>query len=286
MSGTPPVSTLDAWRREPFSWQGMTHDCYEQGEGPGVVLLPELPGITPAVLGLAQHVVDSGFTVVIPSLFGVPGRPDTDPRAGASIARACISREFAAFATNARRPVADYVRALAHRLNGRTPGPGVGVVGMCFSGGFALAAAVDGSVLAAVLSQPSLPLPVTAAHRADPGLSEAELLDVARRTRDDGLCVLGLRFSEDSLAPGQRFATLRERLGGAFEYIELDSAPGNRGGFGQRAHSVLTREVRETPGHLALGARERTVAFLRRRLAPVPPGAPAVSEVPAAPAAD
>ncbi len=112
---------------------------------------------------------------------------------------------------------------------------------------------------------------MTAAHRADPGLSEGELLDVARRTRDDGLCVLGLRFTEDGLAPGQRFTTLRDRLGDAFEYIELDSGPDNRDGFGRRAHSVLTREVREVPGHRAFEAREKTVAFLRRRLAPVPP---------------
>ncbi|MEU2391793.1 dienelactone hydrolase family protein [Streptomyces sp. NPDC007369] len=269
-----PVSALDGWRREQFSWRGITHDCFERGGGPGVVLMPELPGITPEVLGLAQHLVDSGFTVVVPSLFGTPGAPSVSAGSFAAVARACVSREFLAFATNARRPVTDWLRALARDLDARTPGTGVGVIGLCFTGGFALAVAADDAVLAAVMGQPSLPLPVTAAHRADPGLSEEELGDVTRRMRDDGLCVLGMRFSGDPLVPGQRFETLRRRLGDAFEYIELDSGPGNADGFGRRAHSVTTREVRETPGHPALAARERTVAFLRGRLVPAPASGP------------
>ncbi|MFD0266508.1 dienelactone hydrolase family protein [Streptomyces sp. NPDC127106] len=269
-----PVSTLDGWRREQFSWRGITHDCFERGEGPGVVLMPELPGVTPEVLGLAQHLVDSGFTVVVPSLFGTPGAPSVSAGSFVAVARACVSREFLAFATNARRPVTDWLRALARSLDARTPGTGVGVIGLCFTGGFALAVAADEAVLAAVMGQPSLPLPVSSAHRADPGLSEEELGDVTRRMRDDGLCVLGMRFTGDPLVPGQRFETLRRRLGDAFEYIELDSGPGNTGGFGKRSHSVTTREVRETPGHPALAARERTVAFLRRRLAPAPAAEP------------
>ncbi|MCB5181729.1 dienelactone hydrolase family protein [Streptomyces antimicrobicus] len=268
MSGSAPVSQLAGWRREPFSWQGVTHDCYERGEGPGVVLLPELPGISPEVTGLAQHLVDSGFTVVVPSLYGTPGAPAFGARAFVTMARACVSREFLAFATGGRRPVADYLRALAREVAARTPGAGVGVVGLCFSGGFALAAAVDDTVLAAVMSQPSLPLPLTKACRADAGLSEGELGEVVRRTREDDLCVLGMRFTGDALVPAERFDTLRRRLGSAFEYIELDSRPGNPDGFGPRAHSVITHEVRETPGHPAFEARERTVAFLRRQLAP------------------
>ncbi len=92
-----------------------------------------------------------------------------------------------AFATNAERPVARYLRALARDLNERTPGKGVGVIGMCFTGGFALAAAVDDSVLAPVMSQPSLPFPLTPAQRRDPGLSEKELQRVVQRATDDGI---------------------------------------------------------------------------------------------------
>lgn len=261
-----PTSDLTGWRQAPFTGAGLTYDCYEKGEGPGVVLVPEVPGITPEVLGLADHLVDQGFTVVVPSPFGTPGKALTPGYVLGVIARLCVSAEFKAFATNAQRPITQYLRAVARDLAARTPGKGVGVIGMCFTGGFALATAVEDVVLAPVMSQPSVPFAMGAARKADPGLSEAELQTVAQRTQDGGLCVLGLRFSQDFMAPTERFATLQKRLGDAFEVIELDSKPGNPGGFGKSAHSVLTAEVRERPGHQALAARERVVAFLRERL--------------------
>jgi hypothetical protein len=138
---------------------------------------------------------------------------------------------------------------------------------MCFTGGFALAAAVDDTVLAPVLSQPAVPFPLGGARRRDPGVSVEELDAVAARTRTANLCVLGLRFSEDQACRRERFATLRERLGDAFDVIELDSSPGNPGDFAKGAHSVLTSEMREEPGHPAFEARERVVEFLRERLA-------------------
>ncbi|MFC0598019.1 dienelactone hydrolase family protein [Streptomyces palmae] len=268
MTGTAPTSDLTGFSRRPFTGAGVTHEVYEKGTGPEVILLPEIPGITPEVLGLAEHLVQEGFTVAIPSLFGTPGRRDSAPYTLRVLTRLCVSAEFRAFATNARRPVADHLRALARQLAARTPGPGVGVIGMCFTGGFALAAAVDPAVLAPVVSQPSVPLPTSRTRRADPGLAADELDAVAARTRGEGLCVMGLRFGGDKLSPTQRFTALRGRLGDAFEVIELDSAPGNEAGFTSGAHSVLTAEVRHRPGHPALAARARVVAFLRERLTP------------------
>jgi dienelactone hydrolase len=235
------------------------------------VLMPEVPGITPQMLGLADHLVDQGFTVVVPSPFGTPGREMSGLYVGGVVARLCVSSQFRAFALNARRPIADFLRAVAADLNDRTPGPGVGVIGMCFTGGFALAMAVDDAVLAPVLSQPSLPLALGAARRRDPGVSADELSRVVARTVDQNLCVLGLRFSGDRAAPPDRFATLREHLGEAFEIIELDSAPGNPTGFPKNAHSLLTHEVREQPGHPAFAARERVIRFLRDRIMPASP---------------
>ena len=261
-----PVSTLTGWARAQFTGAGLTYDCYSKGTGPGVVLIPELPGITPEVLGLADHLVDEGFSVVIPSPFGEPGRPMTAGYTVHTLAKICVSAEFRAFATDAHRPITDYLRAVAVDLAGRTPGSGVGVIGMCFTGGFALAVAVEESVLAAVASQPSVPFPLGGARRLDPGLSSAELDTVAARAAAGSVCALGLRFSEDGNSPRPRFDTLKDRLGDAFEVIELDSSPGNPGGFSKGAHSVLTSEVRELPGHPALAARERVVAFLRERL--------------------
>ncbi|MEE6175880.1 dienelactone hydrolase family protein [Mycobacterium sp. 050134] len=264
---TAPEADLSGWSVAPFTGGGYTHDVYRKGAGPGVVLIPEIPGIHPGVLALGNHLVDNGFTVAMPSLFGEPGRAKTTGSIAASLARACVAREFAAFATNKQRPVAMFLRALARDLNASTPGKGVGVIGQCFTGGFALAAAVDDSVLAPVLSQPSVPLPLGAARRRDAGLSEAELATVAERCANDGLCAMGLRFSEDKTAPAERFATLKQRLGDAFEVIEIDSGPGNSGGFGRGAHSVLTSEVREVDGHPAYEARKRVVEFLTERLA-------------------
>ena len=222
-----PEADLTGWTAAPFTAAGYTHDVYRKGEGPGVVLIPEMPGIHPGVLALGNHLVDNGFTVACPS---------------------------------------HYLRALARDLNEKTPGKGVGVIGECWSGGFALAAAVDDSVLAPVLSQPSLPIGLTAKQKRDPGLSEAELKIVEQRVADEGLCALGLRFSEDPLSPGARFKTLKQRLGDAFEVIKIDSKPGNEHGFGKMAHSVLTLEVREQEGHPAYEARKRVVEFLKERL--------------------
>jgi dienelactone hydrolase len=232
--------------------------------------MPEVPGVHPAVLALGNHLVDNGFTVVIPSLFGTPGKPRGRGYALQTIARLCVMREFMAFAVGAERPIAKYIRALAGHLNAHTPGPGVGVIGMCFTGGFALAAAVDGSVLASVMSQPAVPFPLTSCQRRDPGLSVGELDVVNSRAASGELRVVGLRFSKDWKAPAERFATLEHQLGSAIEIITLDSSRNNPDRFGRCAHSVLTDEVREQAGHSAFEAREHVVAFLRERLS-MPP---------------
>ncbi len=262
-----PTSDLTGWRCTPFTGGGLTYDCYEKGTGPGVVLVPEIPGITPEVLGLADHLVKEGFTVVLPSPFGVPGKAMSGAYVVSTLARVCIAKEFRAFATNAHRPIADFLKALAADLAARTPGRGVGVIGMCFTGGFALAAAVDPSVSAPVMSQPSTPMPISRSRRQDPCVSADELDAVAARTAE-GLCVLGLRFTRDRAVPDERIAALRSRVGDAFEVIELDSSPGNAAGFKKTAHSVLTHEVREEPEHPAYQARARVVEFLRERLSP------------------
>lgn len=266
MTLTAPEADLTGWTREPFTAAGFTHDVYYKGSGPGVVLIPEMPGVHRGVLALGNHLVDNGFTVSIPSLYGTPGMSPRSPALVPNLLRGCVAKEFAAVALNRNRPVANYLRALARDLNAKTPGKGVGVIGQCFSGGFALAAAVDDSVLASVLSQPSVPLSLTSRHKRDPGFSEEEMKVIEKRASEDGLCALGLRFSGDPMAPAERFATLKERLGDKFEVIELDSSPGNAGGFGRMAHSVLTLEVREEEGQQAYEARRRVVEFLKEQL--------------------
>jgi dienelactone hydrolase len=263
---TAPEADLSGWVAAPFTGGGYTHDVYRKGSGPGVVVIPEIPGAHPGVLGLGNHLVDNGFTVAIPSLFGEPGKAKTVGYTAAVVARACVAKEFAAFATNKQRPVSLFLRALARDLKASAGGKGVGVIGQCFTGGFALAAAVDDSVLAPVLSQPSVPLPLGLTRRSDTGLSESEMSTIASRAANEGLCAMGLRFSEDWMAPRDRFTALKERLGDAFEVIEIDSRPGNAHGFTKTAHSVLTDEVREVDGQPAYEARKRVVEFLTERL--------------------
>jgi dienelactone hydrolase len=89
---------------------------------------------------------------------------------------------------------------------------------------------------------------------------------IEERAANDGLCVMGLRFSEDAMSPGDRFTTLKKRLGDAFEVIEINSKKGNEHGFGRMAHSVLTDQVREVEGQPAYEARNRVVQFLKTHL--------------------
>lgn len=116
-----PVADLTGWVAESFTGGGFTHDVYRKGQGPGVVVIPEIPGAHPGVLALGNHLVENGFTVVIPSLFGTAGKAITPGYALTTIARACVTREFAAFATDKQRPVTQFLRALARDLNEKTP---------------------------------------------------------------------------------------------------------------------------------------------------------------------
>ena len=132
-----PRADLTGWTCAPFTGGGYTHDVYRrspESPGPGVVLIPEMPGLTPEVLGLGNHLVDNGFTVASPSLYGTPGAEAQRPGMVPVMVRGCVAKEFAAFATNKKRPVTYFLRALARDLNEKTPGRGVGVIGQCWCG--------------------------------------------------------------------------------------------------------------------------------------------------------
>jgi dienelactone hydrolase len=144
-----------------------------------------------------------------------------------------VAREFTALALNQTAPVVSWLRALARNLHQDVGGPGVGAVGMCFTGGFALGMMVDEIMLAPVLSQPSAPLPFGKARAADVNLSPDDVAAVVERAAQ-GCQVLGLRYLDD-FSVGDRFSTLRDLLGDAFIAIELPSTS-------KRDHSVLTEQ--------------------------------------------
>ena len=256
---------LADFERTSFTADGARRTLFRKGTGPAVIVIAEIPGITPNVAGFARRVADQGLTAVMPHLFGEPGAPTSPGAIVRSLAPACVSREFTVLATGRTSPIAEWLRALARAEHERCGGPGVGAVGMCFTGGFALAMMVDDAVMAPVLSQPSLPFPVTAAHKRDLNLSPADLARVKERAAD-GACVLGLRFTHDRAVPAERFQRLRDELGDAFIAVEIDSSPGNPWGHPRTAHSVLTEHLVDEPGQPTREALEQVLAFFRDRL--------------------
>ncbi|MEY4576068.1 MAG: hypothetical protein RL701_771 [Pseudomonadota bacterium] len=268
-----PSGNLAGFEREVFASAGFSHAVFRKGHGPAVLVIAEIPGITPHLIGFAERMVAMGCTVILPDLFGTAGRdPFALGRVGlalqalSSVARVCVSREFSLFALGQASPVVTWLRALAAREHERCGGPGVGVVGMCLTGGFALAMASDPHILAPVLSQPSLPVALSERHRRSIDCSDAELEQVAARCANEGYRVLGVRFKGDSLAPGQRFRFLKERLGEGFISVELPKNSGHPDSLLPSPHSVLTGDLIDDPGEPTRVALDQVLAFIRDRL--------------------
>jgi dienelactone hydrolase len=261
------MTTLDRYDTDTFTWAGKQRDVYRRGTGPAVIVIAEMPGITPNVIEFADRVVDLGCTAVLPHLFGIPGGGMTVVNTLRAIGPACVSKEFSAWATGKTSPVVEWCKALARHEHERCGGPGVGAVGMCFTGNFALAMLPDTSVIAPVLSQPSLPLGFSKKAKAGLYLSEADLAKVQERMEaEPDLCVLGLRFTADKFVPKERFAHLREALGDRFVAVEIDSSKGNPFGLPGAAHSVLTEHLVDEPGHPTRDALDQVLELFRSRL--------------------
>jgi len=265
---------LSDFERASFTHDGTARTVFRKGTGPAVVVIAEMPGITPKVLDFARRVVDVGCTVILPHLFGEPGA-DADPKALGTIGTVglalrtlvpvCINREFTTLATGRTSPVVAWLRALAASEHERCGGPGVGAVGMCFTGGYALAMAVDDRLLAPVLSQPSMPMPLTHRQRASIDISRADLDVVKQRCATQGLTVLGLRFRGDRFVPPERFEFLRRELGDAFVAVELDDDCANPEPW-MRPHSVLTEHLVDEPGQPTRAALDQVLDLFRTRL--------------------
>jgi dienelactone hydrolase len=259
------ADSLGDFEHASFTFEGATRTVYRTGSGPAVIVISELPGITPDVARFARMVAGIGCTAVMPHVFGDDGRDPSMPYTLKGVVGACVSKEFAVLALNRTSPITVWLRALARSEHERCGGPGVGAVGMCLTGGFALAMMVDDVVVAPVLSQPSLPFPVSKKHRAAPGISDADLERVKERVAA-GVCLLGLRFTGDWMSPPERFAALRELLGDGFVGVELDSSPGNPHRHKKMAHSVLTEDLDDRPGTPTREALDQVLDLFRTRL--------------------
>lgn len=247
---------------------GVVKTVYAAGSGPAVVLMPEMPGISPDVLRLARWVRDAGFTVHVPSLFGTDGAWPTVEGGREVVRRACVSAEFRAFAGGGTSPVTTWLRGLARRAHAECGGPGVGAIGLCFTSNFALTMAMEPAVIAPVVNHPSLPLDDPAGLE----MSDEDARTVRDRVSREGLKVLAYRFDNDRWCTGRRFAAYRALLGDAFDGRVLPGSSANtapppffRDMVGT-PHSVVTAHLVDEDGHPTRKARDEILAFLADRL--------------------
>lgn len=265
-SASPDLSTFAGFERTTHSAAGFEHEVFRIGAGPAVIVIHELPGLHPGVLEFARRIAGAGLSAWCPSLFGRAGRPVTRTYlAGEFIRRICVRGEIDAWASGRSSPVTAWLRDLARHAHRVCGGQGVGAVGMCFTGGFALAMMTEPSVVAPVLAQPSLPLasgPGGARRAARIDASPEEIAHARRRFDTEGLSMIGLRFEGDRACPRARFDALSEAFGPAFERWDIDPAEGAAGPMGH-PHSVLTLNLRSDG--LTKAAEERVIAFFRDR---------------------
>lgn len=261
---------LDDFERRLVTLGGVTKKVYTAGCGPAVIVMAEMPGISPHVARFSRWVRDAGFTVYMPSLFGRDGAVPTVEEGLAVMQRACVSAEFRAMVANETSPVTVWLRALARLAHEERGGPGVGAIGMCFTGNFALTMMLEPAMLAPVLSQPSLPLNNAAALEIAP----EDLAAVRARLDRDGLTVLAYRFEGDRFCTAERFCAYAKALGGRLVARVLPDAAANRDTtpFFERIvaspHSVVTAHLIDEAGQPTLAARDEILDFFAQRLRP------------------
>lgn len=258
---TQPHSLEDFESRQ-ITLQGTTKLVFVAGSGPAVIVIAEMPGIYAHVARFARWIRDAGFTVWMPRLFGDPGRPLTMGYAASSLIKGCISAEFRAFASNASSPVTQWLRALAAHAHPLCGGKGVGAIGMCFTGNFALSMMLEPAMLAPVMSQPSLPLTNPAGMHIAPD----ELRAIRERLEREDLTVLAYRFAGDRFCRAARFAAFQQALGERFQARVLPDSAANPNAPMKNPHSVVTVHLIDEQNQPTRQAVEEIIGFFRMRL--------------------
>jgi len=253
---------LEDFEHREIELLGKTRRVYVAGQGPAVIVMSEMPGISPYVARFARWVRDAGLTVYMPSLFGRDGVMPGVPGTMLTLARTCISREFRAFAANKSSPVTQWLRALAALAHQECGGHGVGAIGMCFTGNFALNMMLEKAVVAPVLSQPSLPMHDAAGLAIHP----EELARVKQRLEDENMTVRAYRFEGDTFCPAAKFAAYEEALGDRFLGNVLPDSAANPDAPLKTPHSVVTLHLIDEAGEPTAQARDQILDFFRARL--------------------
>jgi dienelactone hydrolase len=264
---------LEDFKPREITLDAVTKRVHVAGSGPAVIVMAEMPGISPHVARFARWVRDAGFTVYMPSLFGRDGAVPSVEEGAAIFERACVSAEFRALAANESSPVTKWLRSLARLAHTECGGPGVGAIGMCFTGNFALTMMLEPSMLAPVLSQPSLPLNNPAGIEIAP----EEVAAVRQRLKREDLTVIAYRFEGDKFCMAQRFAAYKEALGDRFIGRVLPDSAANTdlAPFFERyvttPHSVVTAHLIDAVGQPTIAARDEILEFFKHRLEPSRP---------------
>lgn len=252
--------------RRDFTFDGLTKPVMMIGDhGPAVIVIHEIFGFTPRLARLCRWISAAGFRVFAPILVGRADATNDEAMSLGRILSLCVSREFTIFAENRSSPIVNWLKPLARQLHDECGGPGVGVIGMCLTGGFALNMAVDPSVVAPVLSQPSMP------PRKPDGIdaSPAEIAAVRARIAQEGLQVRAWRFEGDAMCRAPRFETLSRLLGDGFLPVVLPDEAANPDGMkahGRAPHSVFTLDLIDAPGEPTRQAVDELISFYRQRL--------------------
>ncbi|HEX2834658.1 MAG TPA: dienelactone hydrolase family protein [Thermoanaerobaculia bacterium] len=260
--------TLDDFQAREITLDGVTRRVYTAGTGPAVIVMSEMPGISPEVARFSRWVRDAGFTVYMPSLFGRDGAVPLADEGLAVMKRACVSAEFRALASNQTSPITHWLRALARLAHQECGGPGVGAIGMCFTGNFALTMMLEPSMLAPVLAQPSLPLNDPAGLEISP----EDLAAVRERLDRDSLKVLAYRFEGDRFCTAERFAAYACALGDRFVPRVLPDSAANPNvapffaTVVNSPHSVVTQHLIDEAGQPTIAARDEILAFFTETL--------------------
>jgi dienelactone hydrolase len=236
-----------------------------------VIVLHELPGLGRPVVDFAHRLVEAGFQVHVPHLFGIVGK--RQPRK--NYTALCVSREFANLAAGVSAPITFWLRELAKYISKEASASRVGAIGMCLTGAFVIPLVLEPCVVAPVSSQPGVPFSILYLYTGLGGTKWARQLNVSNsdiaaasaRLTSENITLLAFRFEKDRLCPPARFARLREAFGLHLEAHEYPCRSLFRRCFAPR-HSVLTEQYQTSgqPREPSNVAFQRVCEFLRENL--------------------
>jgi dienelactone hydrolase len=241
------------------TYNNVEHKIYRTGDGPAVVLLHELPGLTCDDIGLACRIAARGFTVYAPLFFGQPGGNSTVH----NYLHQCVApSEFHCSKAWETSPAVLWVRDwMANKL--QHSGKGVGVIGMCMTGALPLVLLPLSFVSAAVICQPTFPINSGALDICHEDLDKA-----VTKAREKQIPVLGLRFAQDHFASPKKFDTLKAAFKKNFVRLTLMGPANGK----KHPHSTLAGDYENASGTPQREAFDRVIRYLDHRLSGDPKG--------------